>query len=306
MPRYRCRSCRKTFSRQTFRHDYRDRKPASNRRLFALLTSGVGQRQSGRLLGLGLRSVQQKMRKIGVTCAHLHANLCTRLPSGLTFVMDEEETYECASIRPLTMPVLIEKESWFVVATSVGPIRRLAPGGTARRRRQEHDEKQNGKRKDESARCVREVLEALKPRIEGEFGLRTDQKASYGRIARDVFGERVRHETTAGTRIRTTDNPLFPINATLAMTRDNCGRLRRRSWLVTKRAPWLTCQMSLFTVYRNYVRRRFNRDRRNETPARHLKLLPRQLSGDEVLRWRQDWGARSPHPTSVAGDRAVA
>jgi transposase-like protein len=304
--RYRCRSCRRTFSRQTFRHDRRDRRPQCNKRLFQLLTSGVGQRQSARLLGLALRSVQKKMRKLAATCASLHENLSPRLPAGLTYVMDEEETYEGASIRPLTMPVLVEKDSWFVVATSVGSIRRLAPAGSARRRRQDCEEKERGARKDESNRCVGEVLQALGRRVDGELELRTDQKASYATIARQVFGERVRHATTAGTRIRTTHNPLFPINATLAMTRDNCGRLRRRSWLVTKHAPWLQLQMALFTVYRNYVRRRFNRDARQETPARCLGLLPRQLRVREVLRWRQDWGARSPHPLSFRGDRAMA
>ena len=306
VPRYRCRGCRRTFSRQTFRHDYRDRRPHFNKRLFELLVSGVGQRQCARVLGLSLRSVQKKMHKLTVTCAHLHENLSPRLPSGLTYVLDEEETYESASIRPLTMAVLIEKESWFVVATAVGSIRRMAPQGTARRRRQERDERLHGRRKDESSSCVRQVLAALSKRVAGPLELRTDQKASYGSIARGVFGDRLRHVTTAGTRIRTTHNPLFPINTTLAMTRDNCGRLRRRSWLVTKKAPWLRSHMSAFTVYRNYVRQRFNRDAKTHAPARHLDLLPRGLHVREVVRWRQDWGPRSPHPMSLHGDRSVA
>jgi transposase-like protein len=177
--RYRCRACGKTFSRQTFRHDRRDRRPGVNKRLLELLTSGVGLRQSGRLLGLGLRAVQKKMRKLAATCEQLHENLSAKLPSGRTYLMYEEETYEAASIRPLTMPVLIEKESRFVVATSVGSIRRLAPEGTARRERQERDEKKRGRRKDESSACVRQVLTALERRIEGTLDLHTDQKASY-------------------------------------------------------------------------------------------------------------------------------
>jgi len=304
--RYRCRVCRRTFSRQTFRHDRGDRRPHCNKRLFELLTSGVGQRQSARLLDLALRSVQKKMRKIATTCGQLHDNLSPRLPDGLTYLMDEEETFENASIRPLTMPVVIEKESWFLVSSTVGSIRRLAPEGTARRKRQDRDEEQHGRRKDESRRSVREALAALKRRIAGALGLRTDEKASYVTLARELFGEHVHHETTAGTQIRTTYNPLFAINTTLAMTRDNCGRLRRRSWLVTKRAPWLQLQMAMFTVYRNYVRRRFNHDAREDTPARCLGLLPRHLHTREVLRWRQDWGALSPHPMSQDGARAVA
>ena len=62
---------------------------------------------------------------------------------------------------------------------------------------------------------------------DSSFVLRTDAKSSYRTIARRLFGDRVVHETTLGSLPRTTYNPLFAINTTMAMTRDNCGRLRR-------------------------------------------------------------------------------
>jgi len=305
VPRFRCKTCRRCFSRQTFRHDYRDRRPADNVRLFLLLVSGVGLRQAGRLLDMDIRAVQQKQRKIAHTLGLLHGNLCPGLPAERAWLLDEEETYECASIRPLTMPVLIEKQTWFVVATAVGSIRRLAPLGSARRVRQEQDERRCP-RPDQSSRCVRAVLETLARKVPaGKVVLHTDQKRSYATIARRVLGERLVHITTAGTLVRDTHNPLFPINTTLAMTRDNCGRLRRRSWLVTKKAQRLQDHLSLFVAYRNYVRRRFNRDREVETPARLLGLLPRNLRRHEVLAWRQDWGPHSIHPMSHDAARTV-
>jgi hypothetical protein len=304
--RYRCTTCRCSFSRQTFRHDYRDRRPETNVRLFFLMTSGVGFRQAGRLLDLDVRAVQQKQQKLARTLGFLHGNLCQSLPGDHTWLLDEEETYECASIRPLTMPVLIERQNWFVVATAVGSIRRLAPAGTARRRRQDREEQQNGPRPDQSSECVRAVLEDLVRKVpQGNVTLHTDQKASYATLAAGVFGERLTHVTTAGTRIRDTHNPLFPINTTLAMTRDNCGRLRRRSWLVTKKAERLQEHLFVFTAYRNYVRRRFNRDQSTETPASFLGLLPRNLHRHEILAWRQDWGDLSIHPMSSDGAHTV-
>ena len=68
----------------------------------------------------------------------------------------------------------------------------------------------------------------------------------------------------------------------------------------------MTDGVHLFTVYRNYVRCRFNRDRRHETPAWFLKLLPRALEPEEVTGWRQDWGARSIHPMSHCVTRTEA
>ena len=46
VPRFQCRTCHRTFSSQTFRHDYRDRRPECNVRLFEMLVSGSGLRQA--------------------------------------------------------------------------------------------------------------------------------------------------------------------------------------------------------------------------------------------------------------------
>jgi hypothetical protein len=229
------------------------------------------------------------------------------VPAGLTYQLDEEETYETASIRPVTMPVLIERQTWFVVATTTGAIRRLARQGTGRRRRQDQEDMRRGRRADESRSCVRKVLELLQEKVPtGNVTLQSDEKSSYRTLAKAVFGDRLEHQTTPGKRLRTTSNPLFPINTTMAMTRDNCGRLRRRSWLVSKDRRFLALQLLVFTVYRNYMRRRFNRDGRHETAAVLLGLLPRQLQGHEVLSWRQDWGPLSVHPMSPDASRTVA
>lgn len=297
--RYQCRHCLIGFSAQTFRHDCGDRKPWCNVPLFDYLTSGVGLRQSGRMVGLTIRAVQGKLRKFGRTCLGLHENLSSRLPGNRSFLLDEEETYERSKRWPLTMPVLIERETWFVVAVEAGPIRRLARKGSKMRALQDADEERQGRRPDHSRQCVRKVLESLRQRVgDAAITMLTDKKGSYATLIRSVFGEAARHETTAGKNPRTTYNPLFPINTTLAMTRDNNGRLRRLSWLVTKLCECLLRQTAIFTVYRNYVRQRFNRDPRNDTPGKLLKLVPRALQSREVLAWRQDWGGNSIDPMS--------
>ena len=64
VPRFRCRSCRHTFSRQTFRADYYDRRPDLNAAVFNFITMGVGIRMCSRRLGLSLRCTELKLRKI--------------------------------------------------------------------------------------------------------------------------------------------------------------------------------------------------------------------------------------------------
>ncbi|MBL8736544.1 MAG: IS1 family transposase [Planctomycetes bacterium] len=307
LQRFRCRFCRSTFSIQAFRLDYHDRRPEVNVRALQLLTSGVGFRQTARTVEMGNSALQYKARKFAQHAGALHDNLSAKLPEGRTYVLDEEETYEKASIRTLTMPIVIERENWFVVATAVGSTRRLAAEGTDRRAWQDAEEAASGPRSDESRACVAEVLKQLDRRLGGaSLGLLTDEKSSYGTLSREVFGDRVDHQTTSSRVARGTFNPLFPINTTLAMTRDNLGRLRRQSWLVTKERRCLRLHMNLFIVYRNYIRFRFNRDKEGDSPAVRLRLVSRNLTFPAALGWRQDWGQLSIHPLSLDGSRRVS
>ena len=304
--RFRCKACRRTFSEVTFRLDCGDRRPEVNARLFEALVSGTGYRQCARTLDMGVSAVQRKARKLAKHAGFLHDNLSPRLPADRIYLLDEEETYEQASIRTLTMPVLIEREHWFVVAIDVGTTRRLAAEGTARRRWQDSEELANGPREDQSRKCVQTVMQELDRRLAGsKLILQTDEKSSYATLAPEVFGDRVNHMTTPSRLARGTFNPLFPINTTLAMTRDNLGRLRRQSWLVTKKRAYLRSHMNMFLVYRNYLRTRFNRDKEGHSPAVKLGLLPRNLTVAEALGWRQDWGPRSIDPLSADGSRLV-
>ena len=54
--RFRCRACRRSFSRQTFRADYRHKKPHLNAPFLRLMVACVGGRQAARVgrLMLGL------------------------------------------------------------------------------------------------------------------------------------------------------------------------------------------------------------------------------------------------------------
>jgi hypothetical protein len=303
VPRFKCKTCNLGFSRQTFRADYGQRRPEINAPMLEMIVSGTGLRQIARMLKIGSRSIQGRLRRFGTLHAMLHDRLCPALPAGRTFVFDEEETYEGASIRPLTVPLVVDQETWFVVSTAVGTIRRRAREGSKRREKQDREEKERGVRRDESADSVRQMLEALRRRVpEGSLELLSDEKPSYQKIVQELFGARATHTTISGKAPRTPANPLHPINTTIAMTRDNCGRLRRRSWLVSKRAQDLRHQLALYVVYRNYVRQRFNHDARRESPATFLGLLPRALTVEETVRWRQDLGPRSVHPMSVNGE----
>ena len=299
IPRFRCKFCRRTFSRQTFRMDYRDHRPDLNRRLFTLLASGVGLRQASRNLGLSRKCTDLKARKIGRHLRRLNINLREELPNGSTLQFDELETYEGKrNTRPLSVPVLIERSSRFILWAESAPIR---PRGkmSPERRRAIAAEDAVSPRKDLSRRSIRRALKrgaevATKLDL---VAFESDEKSSYPGLAKEAFGkERLVHATTNSRLARMTWNPLFPINHTEAMARDLMGRLRRKSWLVSKRRRYLDIALHVFIAYRNFVRRRFNSD--EFSPAQMLGLAPRRMTPGEVLSWRQEDGRDSIHPLS--------
>ena len=299
VPRFRCRACGRGFSFQTFRADYRDHRPHENAGLFALLTSGVGLRQSARLLKLSPGAAQRKFRKLGRVLRRLNRNLLPALPRDRTLLLDELETFETSAIQPVAVPVVVDRDSKLVVATGAASIRRVAAKGSRRRKWLERREARHGKRRDQSRLCLQVVLRRCRELLGGRPAtLLTDQKLLYARLRRQVFGDQVVHETVSSRLPRTTWNPLFPVNHAEAMLRDNCGRLRRRSWLVSKHARYLRRQLDLFAAYRNWHRPRTNHEPLQTAPGVVLGLIHRNLEVREMLAWRQDWSRRSIHPTS--------
>jgi hypothetical protein len=278
--------------------DYRDHRPDLNARLLLLLASGIGLRQSSRNLGLSLRCTELKFRKIARHLRRLNLNLRGELPEGSRLELDELETYEGRrNTRPLTVPVLIEAQSYFVIWAESETIPPSGKMNEARKQAIAEDEKRLGKRKNRSRRAVWRTLlrGAQVARGLARVDLRTDEKSTYPSLARRAFGaRRLDHRRTNSRLVRTVWNPLFPINHTEALARDLMGRLRRESWLASKKRRYLDLALQVFMAYRNYMRRRFNQD--DVSAAQSLGFVERRMSAQELLSWRQDWGKGSVHP----------
>ncbi len=305
--RFRCRACKRNFSRQTFRLDYRDKRPECNEQVLKLLVSATGLRQIGRVTRLSVHGVQYKFRKIARGMRQMNRNLLRRLPAKrFAFLLDEFETFEHSSILPLTVPTLIDRESFAILAVAVAPIRRVSKLGSPRRNWLMRHEREHGKRPDRSRACVRKVLGRLQ-RLLGNLpaDMITDEKPLYAALLRRMFRGQVAQQTVSSRQPRTTYNPLFRINLTEEMLRDNVGRMRRRSWLVSKNQKQLRAHLEVYAAWRNWHRRRTNEDPEHRTPGVVIGLAERSFSYGEMLAWRQDWRDRSIYPTCTSGDRCV-
>jgi transposase-like protein len=290
IPRFRCRACGRSFSRQTFRADYRQKKPHINAAFLHLMVSCVGLRQASRCLRVARRTVERRFRWLAEHAADYHRNRLREAVLSGPFQLDEMESFEANRYQPVTVPVLIHRETFFLVATAVGALRRKGRMTARQRRKRAEHESLFGRRPSRSAAAVRRVLKALQPVVDSSSPvvLDSDHKPLYGRLGREIFGERFHWRRHSASERRDRANPLFPINHTHARLRHFLARLRRRSWCVTKRRSALEAHLSVAALWSNYCRGITNRTR--TTPAQALGVVPRALRAEEVLGWREDWG----------------
>jgi len=292
VPRFACHECRRSFSSQTFRLDYRLKRPRLHLELFPLFISKVTHRQAARVLGCTRKSVAHRLQLLGRHARRFHRRQlqCVAAGRGLkgTFQLDELETFEHnRRLSPLTVPVLIERSSYFVLWTQPATLPARGPLSPAHREQKLARDRLQGVRRSGSRMAVRQCLDRLAAvhRREEVVEVQTDRKASYASELRRTFGERILHSQFPSNRRRDYSNPLFPINLTLAMLRDGLSRLVRRTWAASKRSSRLRWHLWIWIAWRNYVRGITNCARRT-TPAMALGVMASKLRVADLCAWR--------------------
>ncbi len=209
--RFRCGSCRRTFSVQSFRLDYRLRKPRLHLQLMGLFASKVTHRQSGRILHCTRRTVARRLELLGLHCRSFHRRMLTRARArggiGGEFQLDELETFEHSRrLAPVTLPVLIGRRSYFIVDLESAALPCRGGLSKADRKRKGEREARSGRRRSGSrsavSNCFRTLAEVHRP--QSPVVVETDRKATYPGILREHFGERVVHQRTSSRAKRAT------------------------------------------------------------------------------------------------------
>ena len=288
--RYRCRLCRRRFSRQTFRADRNQKKPHLNEPFLRLMLACVALRQAARVLGVARRTVERRFVWLAGHAASFHRHRLEGAALAGPFMLDELETFEGNRYQPVTVPVLIEPQSFFLIASEAGPLRRKGRMTPLQKRRRAEHEAVHGRRPSRSAAAVRAVLERLRPSVRPgvRIVLHSDEKPLYAWLGRRVFGKRFVWAPHSASARRDRTNPLFPINHTNARLRHFLARLRRRSWCVSKLRLRLRQHLTVAALWVNYCRPITNRTR--TTPGQALGIAARRYREEEVLSWREDWG----------------
>ena len=250
--RYRCKACGKGFSSATFTLTYRQKRRRLNRLIEADIASCAAQRRIAIKLGCARNTVA---RKIAFLAERARAKTETWLTSQTPFTYlqwDELITFEHTRLKPLSVAVMVCQQHRCILGFRVAQI--PASGLIAQRSREKY-----GPRRNLSGYARRDLLKTLAPHIAPQATVTCDEHPRYREELEAALSDVnvIQHRSVRGSLTgqgelkRTGWDPLFTINHTLAMLRDNIKRLTRRTWCTTKRQSALEDVIAIYVHFHN-------------------------------------------------------
>ena len=250
--RYFCFKCRKNFSAGTGTWSYRQHRPDLDSQLFNLVISGVSQRRSARLLSTTQKTVARKIVRMGKFAQAHHSEFLNRMGPVTVATFDDMETFEHSKCKPVSITVAVEDKSRFIIAARASQM-------SAKGRLAKIALKRYGYRRDKRRKGLAFTLAAVSRVGAAEIILKSDKCPRYPKAVRRII-PRAKHEVHLSRRACVVGqgelkvggfDPLFSLNHTCAMFRDNMKRLTRKTWCTTKRVDRLQCLLDIYTVYHN-------------------------------------------------------
>lgn len=278
--RFLCLSCGRHFSEQTHTLTEKQRRPELDRLVYLLLNSGVSQRRAARLLGTTQTTVARKLVRLSRFATLAHEEwLARRRGEVATAVFDEMETFEHSKCKPLSIAVAVEEGSRMVLAAHVSQMPAKGRLAAISRRRY-------GYRKDQRRNGLASTLRTVSRVAALDLVVKSDECPRYPRAVRAHLPGAF-HQTFKGRRGCVVGqgelkaggfDPLFSLNHSCAMFRDNLKRLARRTWCTTKRPDRLQCLINLYICAHNAM----IEPTRSGNTGRRLREFAKLAGGAEV------------------------
>ena len=313
IPRFRCRVCRTSFSRQSFAVSYYSKRPELLIPIAAGLVGGSAHRQIARTLGCAPSTVTRNAARLGRHAILLLA-MARRELAGLSnepFVFDHFETFEFTQDYPFGVATLVGSESWFVYDLDPAPHGRTGHMSPAQRRRLEIRPRRatHGGYVASSRRVFQRLRDVTLPGA--TVTVRGDGHAAYDRARRDpslrreLILERYPNPprgpkgSPRSEAARVRDERMFPVDLLHKILRHSLAHQRRETIAFGRRLNAVMEQMFLTAIWRNFVKKRTERLSRSGTPAMRLGLTPDRWPWSQVFS-RRLFPARTHIPPTWA------
>ncbi len=250
--RYRCNQCGKCHSSATHAPTYRQKRRRLNRLVAMDIASSTAQRRIAIKHGCHRTTVARKIEYLAERAKLKTAAWLKQLGPVDQVQWDELITYEHSRLKPLSVAVMSCVRTRAILGFGVAQV--PAAGQIAIKSREKY-----GLRPNLSGAMRKTVLRSLVDTLCPSVFISSDEHQRYSGEIKQFFPNavHVQHRSKRGSLTgqgelkRTGYDPLFSINHTLAMMRDNIKRLTRRTWCTTKKAEALEDVIAVYVHYHN-------------------------------------------------------
>ena len=279
--RYRCMTCKRTFSTQTFSTTYWQRLRGIDAKIMTKTIGCMANRQIARDLGIDPATVNRKLARMGRHCLLFFNQVMKTAKPAQQIVFDGFETFELSQYHPFHHNVAVEKDTDLVLFFNDSELRRKGRMTDPQKRKRSKLEKQFGK---PDPRAIEKATSELLSVVihEKPVELFTDDHHQYRRPIRR-YGSQVKHSVTSSKDHRDRNNPLWEINLFDLLLRHSSANHKRETIAWSKRRQASTYRLAIFAVWRNFMKGRREKDRRSPSPAMERGLLDHRLNVGEVL-----------------------
>jgi len=295
VPRFRCRTCGRGFSRQSFACSYYLKRPELLAGVAAGLVAGSAHRQIARSLGCAPSTVTRMAARLGRIAILLQAEALAQLGRlDEPVVFDHFETFAFSQDDRLGIGTAVGQRSWFVYGFDPAPHRRAG-------RRSPRKKTPRGALPDREPasvmRSAARVLRLLSRLGRGAVRLLTDDHPAYRAAVRAARpGCRIDHRIHPNPprgpdsdldAARERDRAMFPVDLLHKLLRHSQAHHRRETIAFGRRSNALLERAALMAVWRNFIKGVSERRPDPTTPAMRLGLSSRPWTWRDLLSRRR-------------------
>lgn len=244
VPRYQCKTCGTKFSSHTFKDTFLQKNPYLNDQIFVLYSSCTTLNRVAEILNCNRKTIVRKVLFLGAKAKQIHEDRINRGELKTSYVQfDEMETYEVSKLQPLSISLAVRPKTGEIIGVAVGTMKAKGHlADLAYLKGIERDDTRDAARKA--------VMETVAKCAKASITVASDAHTTYPNIIKAAMP----HADIIAYKRKDWDgkfDPLFGLNHLCAMLRHDISRLRRKSWVTTKKIPRLLSHLYLYIAYRN-------------------------------------------------------
>lgn len=279
--RFTCLACQRHFSTQTFSTSYWQKRPDLVARMVMMVVGCMGNRQISRALGCSPETVAHQVARLGRHCLLLQARDLKRIRALGEIAIDGFETFEWSQYFPFHHNVAAHVRSGYLLGHTDSPLRRKGRMRRQQKVRRAQLEEMLGKASPRAVEDgVRDLLRAVITTRPVPV-IRSDDHRAYPRAIRAIERNAI-HRITSSRKHRDGRNPLWEANLVDLLIRHSTSAHKRETIAWAKRRQASIEKLSVFQVWRNYMKKRREKGPR-ESPAMVLGLTDHMWCVEEVL-----------------------